>query len=467
MRTLLLNCALLCGSVFAAAPTVVVLGPGDAVQKTVASLPAGTTFIFQPGVYRLQSIQPLDNDTFIGEPGAVLNGSTLVTGFAQNGKLWSAPFAVPPGQLNGDCDAAHPMCRYDEDLYFDDKPLLHVGSLDAVIAGSYFIDYTNGVAYLADNPTGHVVEIATARSAFSGSASGVTITGFVVEKYAVPAQFGAIGDQYPGPGWILFRNEVRLNHGAGISLAQGGVAIKNRVHDNGQKGIGGAADGIVVQANEVANNNYAGFEPGWEAAGMKFALATGLVVRNNYVHGNKGAGIWCDIDCKGALIEGNTVVGNTNGSGIQYEISAGATIRNNTVRNNYAPNGGWWMWGAQILLQNSADSDVYGNTVDVAGPEGNAIGIINQNRGAGHDAVGNYLHHNTVIIRGQTNGNTGIVSDYLGAGRNRFDYNTFHVADAGGYHWAWGQGMTWAQFQAAGQEQHGALDGAVPPAASN
>src|SRR5579884_26552 len=162
------------------------------------------------------------------------------------------------------------------------------------------------------------------------------------------------GDQHPGTNWTITNNEVRWNHGTGISIGDWTQVLGNYIHNNGQKGIGGVTMNSVVQDNEIARNNYAGFDVGWEAGGAKFAVSSGMVVRGNNVHDNYGPGIWFDIDSINNLIENNTVTSNYSGPGIQYEISYSAVIRNNTVRYNYVPNGGWWMWGSQILVQNSS-----------------------------------------------------------------------------------------------------------------
>ncbi len=449
----------------------VVISPGNDIQQVVNSSPQGTTFVLQPGVYRLQSVQPKNGDSFIGQPGAILNGARVLTTFARSGNLWVAAGQTQQGQLNGSCDAAHPQCMYPEDLFFDGRPLLHVGSTAAVTSGTWFFDYINHAVYFADDPTGHTVEIGTARSAFWGPASEVTIKGMVIEKYAIPAQFGAIGDQYPGPGWTVSNNEVRWNHGTGITLGSGSQAIENYVHNNGQKGIGGVGANLLAQDNEIAYNNYAGFDIAWEAGGAKFAATTGLVLRGNKSHDNNGPGLWADVDCNNTLIEGNTVTSNYGGPGIQYEISYNAVIRYNAVRYNYIPNGGWWMWGAQILIQNSSNVEVYGNTVDVLPADGNAIGIVQQNRGSGpygaHLATNNYIHNNVIITRRSPQGATGLVADWgqdvLTNGNNRFDYNIYHVSDVAQYQWAWGQGYTWDGFRQLGQELHGTLDNLLPP----
>lgn len=445
------------------------LNPGNNIQHVVDQHGAGTTFVLNAGVYRLQSIQPKDGDTFIGMPGAVLSGAQLLTKFGREGSLWVVSNQSQQGQLNGYCDPWHPECMHPEDLYFDNAPLRHVQDLASVTSGAWYFDYTNHKIYFADDPTGHTVETSVARSAFSGQAKNVTIRGLTVEKYAIPAQFGAIGDQYPGPNWIVANNEVRWNHGNGINLASGGQALNNYVHHNGQKGIGGNGQNLLVQGNEISFSNWAGFDVSWEAGGVKFAQTNGLTVRNNRIHDNTGAGLWNDVDSINTLYENNTVENNLAG-GIQYEISYAATIRYNTVRNN-ANFASGWMWGAQILIMNSRDVTVYGNRVDVAPTTGNGIGIIQQDRGTGaygpHIAANNHIYGNSVTYRQSPNGTSGIVGDYnaqalLTTQNNTFDYNAYHVTDASASGWMWGGYETWAGMHQLGQELHGTLDTKLP-----
>lgn len=50
------------------------INPGDDIQQVVNGSPPGTTFIIRGGIHRRQSIRPKDNMSFVGEPGAVLDG---------------------------------------------------------------------------------------------------------------------------------------------------------------------------------------------------------------------------------------------------------------------------------------------------------------------------------------------------------------------------------------------------------
>src|SRR5207253_1633768 len=116
-------------------------------------------------------------------------------------------------------------------------------------------------------------------------------------KYASPTQFGAIGGQYPGPGWTVQNNEVRLNHGAGIQLGSNATALQNFVHHNGMKGIGTTnTSNVTVNANELAFNSYAGYALYFEGGGAKFSSTNDLTVIGNYSHDNYGPILWTDTD---------------------------------------------------------------------------------------------------------------------------------------------------------------------------
>src|SRR6266581_4232760 len=147
----------------------------------------------------------------------------------------------------------------------------------------------------------------------------------VIEKYATPFQVGAVGeqsDQVVGTAWIVQNNEVRLNHGAGVRTS--GQIVNNYIHDNGELGVSSwsaANSGTLVANNEISYNNYAGISMGYEAGGMKVGSnLRNLTARGNYVHHNRGAGLWCDGYCSGIVYQDNIVMFNAD-KGIFQEIS--------------------------------------------------------------------------------------------------------------------------------------------------
>ena len=90
---------------------------------------------------------------------------------------------------------------------------------------------------------------------------------------------------------------MRYNKYAGIKLGHKMKVLNNYVHHNGQIGISGFGDSVLVENNEIAFNNYQkNFAFGTVLGGVKFVNTRWLVVRRNYVHDNEGNGLWTDID---------------------------------------------------------------------------------------------------------------------------------------------------------------------------
>ena len=229
--------------------------------------------------------------------------------------------------------------------------------------------------------------------------------------------------------------------------------LDNTVVSNGQMGVAGIGAGALVQGNEIAYNNTMGFSAGWEAGGTKFVKTLDLVVRDNHVHHNAGPGLWTDIDNDRVLYEDNLVEWN-DGPGISHEISFSAVIRNNQVHDNGL---GFdiWLWGAQIMVQNSSGAEVYGNQVTVSADGGNGIVIVNQARGS-WETTDNYVHDNVIVYLGDT-GMSGLGDDTSTdlscsiEGNNRFDHNSYQLPDPSRSRWHWcNSPVSWAQFLATG-----------------
>ncbi|MPZ48150.1 MAG: hypothetical protein GEU75_02365 [Dehalococcoidia bacterium] len=443
----------------------VVIQPGANIQSAVNANPTGATFVLKPGVHRLQQVTPKDGQSFVGESGAVLSGAKLVS-FTRSGSYWVATGQTQQGQTHGACVSGYTGCMYPEGLFIDDQPLWQVTSLSGLSAGEWYFDYAKDRIYMADNPTGHKVEASVTRHAFVGKAKNVTIRGLVIEKYANPAQHGAIQakDGTNGAlssGWVVQDNDIRFNHGAGLRTGSQMKAINNNIHHNGQIGIAGEGADVLIEGNEIAYNNTAGFNSGWEAGGTKFVLTTRLVVRGNSVHHNKGPGLWTDIDNIHTTYDDNTVFSN-EGIGIFHEISYDAVIKNNVSRLNGSDQSAW-LWGAQILVAGSRNVEIYNNKVEVSASYGNGIGLVQQNRGSGahgpHLTTGNYVHHNQIVYLG-TRGMSGAAADYqadaMFNGGNRFDHNTYKVADPSRIYWEWKGMRNWDGFRNQGQEIAGA-----------
>ena len=433
---------------------------GNDIQSVIKQYAAGTTFRIGAGVHRRQGITPRTGDRFLGEPGAVLSGALVIDGFVQSGSYWVLGGRTEQVNVHGSCGSGGAGCAYNTDLFWDGRPLRQVLSLAELAPGNWYFDYAADRVYLADNPSGHVLELSgNVWQAFSGSASNVTISGLTIQQYATPAQRGAIQGG-SSSNWVVSNNLLQFNHGGGLRIGNGMQVLNNRVLNNGQIGVIGVAVNTLVQGNEIAWNNLLGYAGGWEAGGTKFVKTQGLVVRDNHVHHNDGPGLWTDIDNQDVLYEDNLVEWN-EGVGISHEISFRAVIRNNVVRNNglgFDP----WLWGGQIMVQNSAGAEVYGNTVTIPAEGGNGLVIVNQNRG---DWVSrdNYFHDNLVIHLGNS-GVNGFADDTATKpacgveANNRFDGNSYQLPDPTRNRWHWcNRYDNWQQLRDAGQELTGTV----------
>ncbi len=441
------------------------LTPGSTnFQAIVDGAPEGTTFRFSPGVYRNFSIQPKKGDTFEGAAGASLNGSAVLIFRQSKPGLWSADVGSLPAETvnaGAPCDAllknadgSHYTvgCTHSRSMYRNNSPLWRVATLQEVGPGKWYFDDSSKQAWIGDNPAGIVLELGAMPDAFHGNAQNVTITALSIEKYATPAQHGAV-DCQGGSGWAINGNTIRLNHARGIGFTHCDATriSGNRITMNGNLGIGGCcATDAVVEDNEIDNNNYARFDVTWEAGGAKTSGTTALVARKNNVHDNLGCGLWSDIGAIFTVYDGNTVTNNTM-CGIFYEISHGASIVRNTVGQNgtdakvRSGPGGGWLYFAQILVSTSNNVVVESNTV-IVGNVGNGITVIDQQRGS--DAMGLLVSRDNLVIGNKityqsAGGATGAASDRdaVFENNNIFEDNVSLGVNPGGHN-QW-QGGPW------------------------
>ncbi|MFE1600632.1 right-handed parallel beta-helix repeat-containing protein [Methylobacterium sp. ID0610] len=439
------------------------IAPGSSIQEAVERAGEGARFCIGAGLHRMQIVTPRNAQSFVGEPGAVLDGSRRIESFTRSGRFWVAGGQPAPFDVRGSCLAGRP-CTRRAGLFLDGAPLRQVERREEMGPDTFLFDPLAGTIVLAQDPAGHVVETARAAFAFSGRAADVRIAGLVIEKYNSAAQYGAV-QAAAGRGWQITHTEARHNSGAGIVLGPGATLSDSVVHHNGQLGVGGVGDGLSLLRSRIFANNTHGYDPDWEAGGVKMAQARTVVMRGNHVHENHGPGLWCDIDCERVLFEDNRVEGN-DGPGIFYEISRMATIRGNRlVRNGAGPRA--WVWGAEIQVAASADVEVVGNDLTVA-PGGHGVILVDQGRprarGGYYETRGNTVHDNVTTF--DAIGRSGGTSDVpagrpqagiIEAGGNRFDRNTYRYRSGSEPLFLWGPQMSFAGFRQAGQEAGGQI----------
>ena len=446
----------------------VVLTPGQDLRAIVARSPEGTRFRLEPGIYREQTIYPKRRQEFIGQDGVILSGAMVLATWTRESGFWKAQGLPPPLHVHGECADGRDLCKPREDLFFNGRLYRRVGSRAELGPGRWY--YGNDRAWLADDPTGQTVELGVTPLAFGGDAEDVVLKDLIVEKYASDAQQGAIAAD-DARGWQIAGVTARWNHGTGLSFGPHTRVIGGSFSHNGQLGVGASGGaGSRIEGVEIAFNNYAGYNPRWEAGGSKFWQTKGLIVQNSCIHDNAGPGLWTDTDNVDTVYDGNKVFRNAN-EGIKHEVSYAAIIRNNLVADNGTSGLDNWLWGSQILIQNSSNVKVYDNRVEVASRFGNGIGVIYQDRGDGMygpwRAVNNSIHNNTIVYLG-SRGQNGAVTDtddhrYWRDGGNSFDWNVYMVTDKTFGHWRFDDDhQTWNEIRTLGYEKNGELVGEPP-----
>ncbi|MFI5806121.1 right-handed parallel beta-helix repeat-containing protein [Streptomyces sp. NPDC051561] len=177
--------------------------------------------------------------------------------------------------------------------------------------------------------------------AFGGPATGVTLRHLTVQGFIPPQDEGAVNNS-SSDGWVIEHTTIQNNSGAGMMTGARQQVRASCLRNNGQYGMNGYKDGdtirgLVVEGNEITGNNTDDWErrrPGCGCtAGIKFWAVNGADIRGNWVHDNRGAGLWADNNNNDFLFENNVLESN-DGTALMYETSYNTVIRNNTIRRN-------------------------------------------------------------------------------------------------------------------------------------
>lgn len=428
--------------------SAVVVAPGESIQDAVDSAPEGATFWLEEGIHRLAVISPKNGQIFLGAPGAVLRGSIVLDDFTLDGEHWVHTGIDAEGEQRGQCSSDSSTCQLPEDLYFGAERLTRVASLRQVDADSWYLDYDTDTLYMGRDPAGEEVELAVVPSAFLRTAEEVTIEGLILERYASPAQVGVI---VAGRAWTITNNEIRHNHGSGLSPGSDGLVADNYFHHNGQFAIDGGGEDTIYERNEIAYNHLGDYSYEWGAGAVKFVHTTNLVLRDNFVHNNHGPGLWIDGYNENTLFEGNRIMDNVD-AGIKIEISGSAIVRDNEVSgngygNSHPPR------GAGIMIRESGPVEVTGNRL-----WGNKEAIVLHQDDSRENPTDNRLHgiwvHGNQIDLGE-----GVIGYFGDIGRDafvdadlRFEDNQYVGGAEGQLFLDHGRRVRFEQWQEAGRD---------------
>jgi hypothetical protein len=227
----------------------------------------------------------------------------------------------------------------------------------------------------------------TNQYAFGGTARNVTIRYLTVQGFVAPQNEGVVNHD-SADGWVIEHATIQNNSGAGLMAGSRQQVRANCLRANGQYGMNaykgsGRISGLVVEGNEIAGNDTGDWErrqPGCGCTGgVKFWAVNGADVRGNWVHDNRGAGLWADTDNNDFRIEDNVLEAN-DGAALIYETSYNAVIRNNTIRRNnwvegrrYADKGDNFPYATIYLSESGGEPrvrartdkiEIYGNVLE-------------------------------------------------------------------------------------------------------
>ncbi|MDX2973898.1 right-handed parallel beta-helix repeat-containing protein [Kribbella solani] len=391
------------GPALAPACDGVTIKPSDDAARVITDSPPGTTFCFASGLHRIgETLRPKADQVLASDEGAVLTGSVRLKRWAANGGAWVTTGALPPAYAQtGQCeDNKANICYLAEQVFRDGRHLTRVASRDKVARGTFYADYAANAIYLGDDPAGHDVEMSSTPTAIEPGGNNVTVRGLTVEHFATPPQGGAV---VLGLGWRVYANDIRWNHAVGAMLvnADNAVLEKNRIHHNGQLGVGqySTLKGTIA-ANEVSDNNTDGFWiADWESGGIKTTWSSGGWVVGNLIADNLGVGLWSDAYDDRRTFSNNQIVDNA-ADGIRYEIGRNGVIADNTVSGNGFGTGrgsGTSLWdGGGINVNTSSNVQVRDNVV-----ANNVNGISIQSRTRGSGPWGTNLLRNIVVSGNQ------------------------------------------------------------------
>lgn len=343
---------------------------GRRLQQLVDEAQPAATVMVPPCVYR-ETVTISKPIVLIAESGAEIRGSDVWSDWSRRDGLW-VQGGLPSLGGGGEC-LEDRDCQPPYQVFLDDVALQRVSGRPA--AGQFSV--RGAEVRLADDPTGRTVEVSTRARWIVGRADDVRIEGFRMRHAANPAQNGAVNND-GFSRWTVVRNVLSDTHGPIVSVngGAGHVLLDNDISHSGQLGVHGTeATDVLVQGNRIYENNLAGFDPVWEAGGLKMTVMVRLTITGNEVNNNDGWGLWCDIDCRDTTISDNRVHHNTR-VGISYEISSRGTITGNVVWDNGHAVSGWGQ-GAGIVCQNCTATTIADNLIAWC-PDG--IAIVEQER---------------------------------------------------------------------------------------
>ncbi len=271
------------------------ISPGTNIQTVVNRYPGNTTFCLRKGIYSITSaITPKSADTFVGEFGAILDGSGWTTNDPNQGAF-----------------RAH-----NEDI--DDVTIRNLVIRNMPQRAIHaFRDHS-------ERWTVEHNELASSRVGISAPNNSVVRNNYI--HHNVVGGYSA----YQSANTVFEGNEIAYNGSEQKIVGATNITFRNNwVHHNRDDGIwyDTAQTGGLIEGNVVEDHGRDGIS--YEASGQG-------IIRHNTVRRSATSGIFISMS-QGVEAHSNTVVGNFRA--IQYFVNcdalpAGLDLANNVVRDN-------------------------------------------------------------------------------------------------------------------------------------
>ena len=251
--------SLLMGASIAPSGAVTVSPGASTIKAALSGHAAGTTYYLTAGTYSISgSIDPQDGDTFIGAPGAIIDGSN------------SQPVAFG---LND--HATHVTIKYLTIQHFAGPQ--NNGIVNQGQGANWTVEYNT----IQNNPDA------------MGGANGVEIGDGDVVRYNCLTGNGQTGISADGAkNFTVDHNEVAMNavgyeamHNCGCSggmkffTSTGATITNNWIHDNGSVGLWVDTNNsfYLIDGNVIENS---------EDEAIMYEISYNAVIRNNVLHNN-------------------------------------------------------------------------------------------------------------------------------------------------------------------------------------
>ena len=321
--------------------------PLRSIAAAISRTSSGGTVVLRGGTYR-QAIGTINKSiTLQAYPHErpVLTGLDVITGWAQAGShwvttTWTSPF--PQDQWRDEeISSTYPVAGKVEQAWRNGTKLRQVASLGEATSGKFFVDPSSRKLYVADDPTGATMELASRDklALFSTGSDNSKIRGLRVTSYA-PVHLDAKGMAViASPGVTIEHSQFDNSSGTGVMTAAANVTMNFvTVVDNGSVGVGMyKGHNSLVQNSQFSRNNAEHFNVtkcggSCTIAGIKATRGDQMKFINNAFVDNDSTGWWCDISCSNVTVTGNAVSGSTV-NGMFYEISSVGSFTNNYIAN--------------------------------------------------------------------------------------------------------------------------------------